>query len=216
MYAALLIRTLWAKVMLWFSGAPKEPDQDLRRTSDTVAAVHEAGHATAAWFSIFTESIDSLLIRPDGSGQIVYAVYATKKPESHILWCDMVVALSGFCAEGRVFGRFRSEQCSKDLVEARRCAELVVGTNPPWKPQILRTIKFHEAYQDPVKDDVREALQIGYTMACTLLETHNSKMLACAKRLLGKKTLTEADLQEIFGKRSYRILAPFESTGFWY
>ena len=89
------------------------PRRPVLWTHDTRRAVHEAGHAVAAWYCLSVDRVFGVTIeeRGDTGGTMSYSIRDR--------WDSTIVAMAGLAAETIVFGKFRSGAASSDLKQVR-------------------------------------------------------------------------------------------------
>jgi len=183
------------------------------------AAVHEAGHAVAAWCGHpYVVRISKITI-DDGSmgeGRVEYATTKGRngKLEADRVWCDIVVSLGGIAAEMVEFNRMRSGPAKSDLEQARQSVAALVSAgakNPPWDVAEVAAVAdgpfdMAKVYRS-VSEGSEEAriLNLCYDRAKYLVVRNQSLLEKVTESLLQTGVLTGISLVRIFGLRKFHL-----------
>lgn len=175
-------------------------------TQEFRVAVHEAGHAITAWLCTAVVNINHITISDHG-GQT--NVTMTKK-SLDAFWCDLVITLAGFAAEVTIYRNGRSGPMANDLLIARELANILIqnGANTsPWKKVSSGTLNFQKMFQQPLSENERQVIEAGYQHARYLLQQHLSSHHRLVVYLLRHRTVTEKEMETLFGKRTFIFTA---------
>ena len=180
-----------------------------------VIAIHEAGHATASWFSPNADSLLKVSIVPRGKALGAawylpeeYSIYTKRQ------FLDRLCAtLGGRAAEDLFFDEVSSGALD-DLEKVTKLAYTMVayyGLN-----EKLGNISFYDStgqyeqsLQKPygeqtaqlIDEEVRLLVRQVYEHTKALLEEHREKLQTLAELLLEKEVVLREDLERIFGPR---------------
>jgi ATP-dependent Zn protease len=210
---------LWRRV---FAGAaiPHElrvPGAASVDTAECRLAVHEAGHAVAAWCCTLVSEVTIATIEAKDRGAgwdggfVNYTYYRTYWSSGD--WCKMVIALAGVAAEALVYSRWRSTGSERDLLQALEIAEGLVAKGAaehiPWQrlgETPGRAPDLGKAFKTRPPAAVAENLNEGYRMARHVLGSHGGAFFKVVSMLLAKKSTTRADMEQVLGKRHFEQL----------
>jgi len=183
-------------------------------TPECRCAVHEAGHAVAAWSCVCVTRINVATIETDDGGLVEYMIHSTEKSDG--MWCWLVIILSGIAAENFVHGKARSTSSYRDFERALGVAKqlAVQGTSPPWKPLTGSVIPFARIYASSLDPKEIEVLEQGYQMARYVVRSHGHRFHRIAALLLTHKTVREVDVEKVLGRRHFTVLAGLLSNPF--
>jgi len=215
----VLVVLLWRRIFAEAEIPPevRVPGAAAVDTQECRLAVHEAGHAVAAWCCTLVSDVTVVTIEAKAkdlgagleSGLVNYSYYAIDWADGR--WCKLVIALSGVCAEAMVYSRWRTTGSERDLAQALQMAEsLADGSSPPWQrlgvtsgavPNLARAFKVKPTAA------VAENLEEGYRMARRVLRSHGGAFFKVVSALLAKKSTSRADLEAALGGRYYAKLA---------
>jgi hypothetical protein len=216
------LREAWKVVMLvvlgwWrllFGGrehrdAPSRDNQEVAiDTLECRRAVHEAGHAVAAWCCTAASDVHITIEAKDG-GKVTWMMHGDS---IDVLWHRLVIALAGAAAEAMVYKRSRPEASSaSDFQAAREYAELIGRAPAPWGDPGGPTIAFDKIYRaSPISTPARANLEAAYRMARRVIRAHGRDYYRIVSLLLTRRTVREHDVVHILGHRGpMRLLAPF-------
>lgn len=152
---------------------PQHPDNEECRI-----AVHEAGHAVLALRCSIVTHVTINMRRESLEPGVGGAVYHRTRHWSptDIEWCTLVIALGGIAAENAIYGRFRSQPASMDLLRALAGARALIDDGcrtPPWKDTgRTRALKFRAMFAEALTDAEVAILQLAYDTARNTLDRH--------------------------------------------
>ena len=172
------------------------------------AAVHEAGHAVAAWSCTLVSDIKHVVINRGGSGHIKCHYFDLKTTDAR--WCHLVILLAGAAAETMMYTRGRSRESLTDLEGALEHAKEIGSALPPWKMEAGPTFDFTKIFTPTPPEEVIGNLEEGYRMARRIVRLNESRLYRVVGVLLAKKNISHADLEPVLGHRLFtRLLLPF-------
>lgn len=216
-----LLREMWKAVVLVVLGwwrllfGGREHRDTLSRDQESAAidtiecrmAVHEAGHAVAAWCCTMTTDV-SITIEAKHGGLVTWMMHGDGVD---VTWHRLVIALAGAAAEAMVYRRSRPEASAKDdFRAAREYAEAIGVALAPWEDPGGPMISFEKIYAPPLSPDARKNLEAAYRMARHVIRAHGRDYYRIVSLLLAHRTVTERDVVRILGHRApIRLLAPF-------
>ena len=209
---ALLGVIAWMTRALWTKGArrafedqaehPKQPDH-MPDDEASRMAVHEIGHAVAAWSCTLVDCVERVTISPLG-GSVVYQLRCTDDDGQR--WCALVISLAGPAAEAMVYRRWKSKPARYDLRHARKlAAELVERGSlmPPWQAPTQKVrVPFDRAFSDGVSPQQVAIMSQGYSEARRVVRAHGSSYYRLVAKLLRSLRLGTDDLAVHLPKRS--------------
>ena len=212
----VLVVLLWRRVFGEAEIPPevRVPGAATVDTQECRLAVHEAGHAVAAWCCTLVAEVTLVTIEHKtkewGGGIVNYSFYGIDWMDER--WCKMVISLSGVCAEAMVYSRWRTFGSQLDLAKALALAESLAAKpiDPPWQrlgsefgpvPDLAR------AFKTKPSPAAVENLAEGYRMARRVLRSHGGAFFKVVSMLLAKKSTTRSDVEELLGKRYYATFA---------
>lgn len=178
-------------------------------------AVHETGHALAAWAMPPIKEVLKISVVPRGN-----AMGYTQRAGSEFheyqtnatLFADMVVMLGGRAAEEVVLGNL-SAGATDDL---QRCTDVAVkqllsfgmsantgllAYSPDSTQQGRSFVKYSEGTQEAVEKEAVRLVQAAYDVATKIIRSNQEKMTAMVKELTEKKEVTKEDVQRVWGAR---------------
>lgn len=219
---AIPVAMLWRRVFVADAETPPEvrvPGAASVDTQECRLAVHEAGHAVAAWCCTLVAEVTVATIEHKGKdwsgGLVNYSYYGTDWLEGR--WCKLVIALAGVAAEAMVYSRWRTSGSEIDLAQALAIAEDLAGVaggkiDPPWRrlggneaagsaPDLAR------AFKTKPSAAAAENLEEGYRMARRVLRSHGGAFFKVVSMLLAKKSTSKTDIEALLGKRYYATFA---------
>lgn len=165
------------------------------------AAVHEAGHAVAAWSCTLVREMPEVLVRKEGSGHVQIAYFSLEEPAER--WCYLAILLAGAAAETTIFKKGRSAGAASDLRTALEQARAIGSAPPPWKTiKDGKSIDFARIFREPLSPEVLGVLVQGYRMSKKLVLRKGRKPFhQTISRLLVSGRVSEKQLEEILGSR---------------
>lgn len=173
-------------------------------TIETRAAVHEAGHAIAAWFCTNVVEVSWAYITPEGSGKVKYTCRrdpSASAAYSETKWCDLVICLAGITAEIVVYGKTRSGPAAKDLEEALGHARALAGSEAPWETSDSVRVPFETAFRHPLSAAEFKVFQAGYQMAKRLVLSRERQLYQLVSALLMWRRTGPAEMERFLGSR---------------
>ncbi len=187
-------------------------------TQECRLAVHEAGHAVAAWCCTLVAEVSFATIEHKNKewegGLVGYKFYGLDWMEDR--WCKMVIVLSGVAAEAMVYSRWRTTGSEDDLTRALKFAESIAlaknPVDPPWQrlsegeaagsvPDLAR------AFKTKPSTAAIANLEEGFRMSRRVLRSHGSSFFKVVSMLLAKKSTSQADIEALLGNRYYVTFA---------
>ncbi|HYX19560.1 MAG TPA: hypothetical protein VFA98_01800, partial [Thermoanaerobaculia bacterium] len=111
---------------------PEAIDAKAIDTWECRVAVHEAGHAVAAWCCTLVAEVKIATIEDKGGGGVVKYSYVPS-PNPAAPWCCAVIALAGVAAEAHVYARWKTAGAHKDITDALTYVRQSRGHAPPWE-----------------------------------------------------------------------------------
>lgn len=215
------LRETWKVVVLFMLGwwrllfggrehrdAPSRDNQmEAIDTIECRMAVHEAGHAVAAWCCTMVSDV-RITIEAKHGGQVTWMMHGEG---GDVTWHRLVIALAGAAAEAMVYERSRREASSKDDFRAAREYAEALGGEPPWVDPGGSTLAFEKIYvAPPLLPATRANLEAAYRMARHVIRAHGRDYYRIVSLLLTHRTVREHDVARILGHRApLRLLAPF-------
>lgn len=202
-FAVILISIPWAKEKKPVQRKPVHVDLPEIR-----AAVHEAGHAVAAWCCTLVTRVKIASVGKQGDGRVGFEFLSLGSSDAR--WCQLVIALAGPAAEAMVYKKGRSRESSFDLTAALAYAEAIGTAPPPWAAQRGPVFDFDRLYHPRPSDQARRNLEEGYRMAKCILQKSEHRMYAVTSALLACGSVSEKELALILGSRAaMRLLLVF-------
>lgn len=172
-------------------------------------ALHEAGHAVAAWRLLEpTEMAASIVARGATAGRVT----VTRKPgprTMHTLEALIVYQLAGRAAEQHVLSDVSdlSGGTAKDsdlAVATRFASEAVLTLGFSGNRRLLWTGNGTDLTtwreDGPIASEIRRVLDDGYTAALALVASDNDKVDAIAEALLSRRVLSHSEIANIMTK----------------
>lgn len=156
-------------------------------------AVHEAGHAIAAWACTACREISIDCETPTG-GQVRYKI----RGDEEAIWCSLVILLAGLAAEIAVFKKAYTIPARKDLGQARTALDMLRACRVN-RGVTLMLVPFHTFYVVPLDIYETEMMNAAYLMAQHLVSTPRYRRLV--DLLLTKKQVTETEMEKVLGLR---------------
>lgn len=190
--------------------APKRPLENIPDTSECRTAIHEAGHAVAAWCCTGVTRVTSAEI-DDKKGVVKMMFVIDGSQET--AWCRTAIMLAGIAAEMLVFPKTKSLESQTDLLAARELASTLT-TDPPWSVSVPGTLPFDKLFATPLSDKERLALHNAYTMAKYIVIAHGRKYFRIVSMLLAQKNASEADMERVLGNRNFMSVVGIFKTSF--
>jgi hypothetical protein len=202
-FAVILFSIPWVKEK---KPSPRKPVHvDL---PEIRAAVHEAGHAVAAWCCTIVTRVKVASVGKGGDGRVGFELFLLGSPDAR--WCQLVIALAGPAAEAMVYKKGRSRESNLDLTAALQHAEAIGSAPPPWAAQRGPTFDFDRLYYPRPSEQARRNLEEGYRMAKCILQKSEHRMYAVTSALLACGSVSEKELSMILGSRTgMRLLLVF-------
>ena len=190
------------------------PEKSSLQNIDTIEcrlAVHDAGHAVAAWCCTAVIDIEIATIEAEQGGYVRWRMPRERHAD---LWHFLVITLAGVAAEAMVYSRSRSEAvASSDFAFARKYAEQLVGVDLPWRDPGGPTIDFQKIYVKPSPSpEVIGVLKAAYRMARHVIRAHGGDYYRVVSMLLTHRTATQRHVERVLGSRiPMRILSLYET-----
>ena len=185
-------------------------------------AYHEAGHALAGWFLEHADPLLKVTIVPRVSGALGYAQYLPKEVSLHTrlqLEDRMAMALGGRAAEDLSFGTVTTG-AQDDLDKVTKMAYAMVTVfgmsdqvgqvSFPRDQQDFGPKPYSERTSEKIDEEAKQIVDRAYARVRALLKDHARELELVAQRLLDKETITHHDIEEIVGKRKWKIPTKYE------
>jgi len=205
----LLVLILCAAAIVIFlkRTAPKIADVRAPRprpftdTPECRIAVHEAGHAVAAWSCTCVTGMIIATIETETGGVVEYTIHSSETPDG--MWCLLTITLAGVAAETFVHGKAGTLSSETDLIKARKLAEQIAakGWASPWK--LEGEVPKFDIYDPPLKPQEVEVLQHSFRMAKHIVRAHDRQFHRMVVLLLTHKTVRESDVENVLGRRNF-------------
>ncbi|KAK7200463.1 ATP-dependent zinc metallopeptidase [Novymonas esmeraldas] len=188
----------------------RQSDHSARRT-----ALHEAGHALAAWMLPPVQRVLKISITPRGHAMGYTQRAGTEFHEyqtNATLFADMVVMLGGRAAEEVMLGD-ASAGAMDDLQRATDMAlkQLLafgmsthtgmLAYHPDYTQAGRDFTTFSNDAQHRAEVEAQRLVAAAHTTAVELIRRHRDKMTAMETALLEKKELTTRDIEQLWGAR---------------
>jgi cell division protease FtsH len=185
-----------------------------------VTAFHEAGHALVGWMTAKSDPVHKVTIIPRGRALGV-TQYLPEEDRFNYNRSQILAKLDsimgGRSAERLAFGEL-SVGAAEDLKQATRLARLMVtqfGMSDRVGPVFFRASEEHpflgremselrdhsEHTAQVIDEEVARILRDSDDRAYRLLEKHRDDLERIAEALIEREVLTEAELEELVGKR---------------
>ncbi|HVI40088.1 MAG TPA: hypothetical protein VM577_05470 [Anaerovoracaceae bacterium] len=181
-------------------------DFDVPDTDEFRVAVHEAGHAVAAWFCTAVARVNEVTIESPTGGHVKYEYHHSRFKEND--WCNLVICLAGMAGEAVIYKRVRSGPASKDLAEARQMVAHIINAgwqDPPWEVE-ESSMPFHKMFKDPLSETenriLQQAFQYSKELIWSKIKVHHQFVVL----LLKDRTLNRDELIDHFGDREFSFL----------
>lgn len=170
------------------------PANDYRRT-----AVHEAGHATVAWFCTAVIRVESATIVSDGvaAGRVVTVIDRNIRGNE---WCELVFAMGGVAAEALEFGSGHAREAAGDLASCRAIIDHLRG-EPPWPEPKGRTLPWRSLFRSDVSERDAALLTFAFRTATAILMNYRSRSDRLAATLLTHGRVGETEIAAVMGSR---------------
>jgi len=186
-----------------------------------VIAFHEAGHAAVSWLVEYANPLVKVTIVPRGRslGAAWYLPEERQITTKEQMLDEMCAALGGRAAEEITFGKISTGALS-DLEKITKQAYAMVtvyGLNDK-----IGNISFYDSsgqseynFQKPysektsqlIDEEVSKMVEEAYDRTKKILEENKDKLAKLAELLLEKEVIFKADLEKIFGKRTFKDMS---------
>jgi ATP-dependent metalloprotease FtsH len=186
-----------------------------KETSTRRTAIHESGHALAAWVLPQQRNVIKISVTPRGNA----AGYTQRAgPEFHeyqtnaTLFSDMVVLLGGRAAEEVILGNV-SAGAMDDL---QRCTDIVMkqllsfgmsgntgllAFSPDATNSGRSFVKYSEGTQKHVEVEAVKIVDAAYDMVLDIVRKNRDKLETLSNELIEKKELMHGDVLRVLGPR---------------
>lgn len=203
----LVLLAYVSAVLSWFgrggrSRAPHPPPAAIAHTWKNRIAVHEAGHAVAAWSWTLAVNVQVRTEKADGGGEVTYDRLIGNDPAA-TLWGMLVIKLAGVAAELFVFRVFRAKNAESDLAMALSIAgELVgIGAGERYARESC-SFFFERVYSDTLEPAELRVLNAAYLQAKALVVNHDVRYWRLVSLLLACGNVTEKQMETVLGTRA--------------
>lgn len=203
-------------IAYWFyKRKQSKPTTDPRKSNvpDTYefrVAVHEAGHAVAAWWCTAVAEIQEITIDSPTGGHVVCSYRDADCKENY--WGRLVINLSGMAAEAYIYQRLRSGPAMKDLIDARKTVQKIIESDwevPPWKVRGQTSLAFDKMFLIPLSEKELKVLRHAFQLAKELVERRIKNHTDFTIAILKNRTIKQDELIQLFGNRSFASLGGF-------
>jgi len=181
------------------------PDVLCPDTVEGRIAVHEAGHAVAAWGCTIVQNVELVAIDGPDGGFVKFNTCAINSSDRD--WCEAVLMLAGVAAEVAVWGKVRTGGAKDDLLKAREKVQGILGMgddHAPWRRKpIDPCIPFDAMYYPVLSDAEHRALANAYLHAKNIVRSHGRSYYKLVSALMSKRRLNEAEVADILPRRSF-------------
>ena len=223
----LLVFAIWLTATLLRApddaGSLRKPGAAARHRAWTAAqsdeckmAVHECGHAVAAWCCTAVSAIGGITMERETGGGVLYTFVFKMGSVADSHWCDTVISLAGIAAEVHTYGRCRGGPARTDLSKAREAARELVklgSPSPPWgKSKHLNVLPFDKVWEDAPSAAEVAILSQAYRMARDIVKAHGHSFYRLVSVLLTRKTVTEKEAAVVLGRRPKRLVGLLRPT----
>jgi len=189
--------------------------QDEKRT----IAYHEAGHAAVSWLLEHASPLVKVTIVPRGKalGAAWYLPEERQITTFDQMFDEMTAALGGRASEEINFGKV-STGALNDLEKITKQAYAMItyfGLNKKignisfydssGQQEYNLTKPYSEKTAQVIDEEVHKLVEESYQKALALLKSNKKKVDKLAQVLLEKEVIFREDLEEIFGKRTYKL-----------
>ncbi len=188
--------------------------QDEKKT----IAYHEAGHASVSWLLEHASPLVKVTIVPRGKalGAAWYLPEERQITTFAQMFDEMTAALGGRASEEINFGMV-STGALNDLEKITKQAYAMVtyfGLNKKvgnisfYDSSGQQEYQFSKPYSEKtaqiIDEEVHKLVEESYQKAVSLLKSNKKKVEQLARILLEKEVIFREDLEEVFGKRTYK------------
>jgi ATP-dependent Zn protease len=182
-------------------------DQRAIDTWECRVAVHEAGHAAAAWCCTLVAAVNVATIENEGGGVVKYSFLNIPSPDA--AWCRAVISLAGVAAEAHVYARWKTRGAEGDISNALELAHAARGHAPPWERLGGRSLDFQKMFAQKIAREDLIFLEESFHMARRILRAHGGDFFRLVSALLAMRTARELHLEPVLGRRRVARLALF-------
>eukprot|EP00752_Nemacystus_decipiens_P017832 g15988.t1 len=182
----------------------EKPDKEVSKEDRERTAIHEAGHAVAAWMLPWCDEVVkvSIVWRGNALGFSQTAMVERQSQMREMVLDSVCMTLAGRAAE-EVVCETISGGASSDLRVASRqlysaITEVGFGSTSLLAPGNRQV---SERVMAEVDEEVQTLLAQQYQRAVALVRTHRDKIDSLAKALLEQNVVHKADLRRILGEK---------------
>lgn len=181
-------------------------------TQECRTAVHESGHAIAAWSCSIVHNVSMTTIEAAHGGSVKFSMSLVKTDDA--AWCMLVISLAGMAAEAMVYPKSHARAAQNDLVAARKLSRQLAGSTPPWpSTSLFQVMPFDRMYKEPLSPAELLVLNHGYRMAKHVLKAHGGTFYKLIALLLKQRSASEEDVKKLLGGRAFvRIVGMMRPT----
>jgi cell division protease FtsH len=181
-------------------------------------AFHEAGHATVSWMLQYAAPLVKVTIVPRGQslGAAWYLPEERQIVRPEQLLDEMCATMGGRAAEKIIFDTISTGALSdlEKVTKQARAMVTVYGLNDKignvtyydssGQSEYGFTKPYSEVTAQTIDKEISNIIEGQYQRAITILKENKDKLTKLAERLLEKEVIFKDDLEEIFGKRSFK------------
>jgi len=205
-------------------GGLEKRNKIISRGEKRTIAYHEAGHAAVSWLLEHASPLVKVTIVPRGKalGAAWYLPEERQITTYEQLFDEMTAALGGRASEETNFGSI-STGALNDLEKVTKQAYAMVtyfGLNKKignisfydssGQQEYALTKPYSERTAQVIDEEVHEMVEAAYQKALKLLQKNKEKVDQLAQFLLDKEVIFREDLENIFGKRTFKRDLEFE------
>jgi hypothetical protein len=193
---------------------PPEIERSATRAVDTWecrVAVHEAGHAVAAWCCTLVPEVRVATIEHKNGGGVVTFIFL-EVPGPDAAWCRAVIGLAGVVAEAAVYSKWRVGGSREDIATALEQVKLAAAHEPPWERIGVRggsVPDLQRMFSHKLSASELSCFEECWRMARKIIRSHGGDFFRLVGALLAVKTAKETQLESVLGTRHVTRLAIF-------
>lgn len=184
-----------------------------------VIAFHEAGHATTSWMLEHAHPLVKVTIVPRGKalGAAWYLPDERQITTKEQMFHEMVATLGGRAAEQIIFGQI-STGALNDLEKVSKQAHAMVmfygldetiGNVSYYDSTGQQDYSFQKPFSEKtaqvIDEEVSKLIESAYQEALRILNEHKEGLTKLAEKLIDKEVIFSDDLENIFGKRPWKV-----------
>ncbi|MEO5570270.1 MAG: ATP-dependent zinc metalloprotease FtsH [Bacteroidia bacterium] len=187
-----------------------------------VIAYHESGHAAVSWLLEHAHPLVKVTIVPRGNslGAAWYLPEERSLTTKEQIFDEMCAALGGRASEQVTFGSISTGALSdlEKITKQAYASVSIFGLNDKignvsfydssGNQEYAFTKPYSERTAQTIDEEVSKLIESAYKRTKEILSEHKVQLDTLALRLLDREVLFKEDLEEIFGKRPWKIPEP--------